>query len=70
MKLIEVTERYQCSDCGTLIRPGQPHTALKPRPHQSFAALIVHETLEQTDSRDGSHGEIYEAEVSTPGRTL
>lgn len=69
MELIDVTERYkdrygfdpkgrvfQCSECGTLIRPGQPHTALEPTPHQAFDALIVKEAPELTDALDGSHG--------------
>ena len=52
MELIDVTERYgnqfpaggrvyQCSECGTLLRSGQPHSALKPHPHQSLDALVV-----------------------------
>ena len=32
---------YQCTICGTRVRPGQPHTAESPRPHQTYEALIT-----------------------------
>ncbi len=84
MELIDVTARYQdrfpgggrvlqCSECGTLLRPGQPHSALKPTPHQSIGALIVIEPEEVTRALDGSHGEIYEDDGdgrSTAGRLV
>lgn len=67
--LIDVSERYrdrfpfdpdaqvlQCSVCGTLLRPGQPHHALRPTPHRALNALIVREHPDDTASRDGSHG--------------
>ena len=68
MELIDVTERYagrfpgggkvlQCSECGTLLRSGQPHSALKPTPHQSVGALVIVEAPEVTAAMDGSHGE-------------
>lgn len=31
----------QCVVCGTRVRPGQPHTAEAPRPHQTFEALFA-----------------------------
>jgi hypothetical protein len=32
---------WQCSECGTRVRRGQPHSALEPTPHMSYAALTV-----------------------------
>jgi len=32
---------YRCNGCGTRLRPGQPHTALEPYPHQTFAMLAA-----------------------------
>jgi hypothetical protein len=32
---------YRCNSCGTRLRPGQPHTALVPYPHQTFAMLAA-----------------------------
>ena len=36
----------RCSECDTLLRPGQPHTAFEPTPHVSLDALTVIEALE------------------------
>jgi hypothetical protein len=53
MELIKLEDgTLQCSECGTRIRPGQPHTAIEPTPHQSYEALTVNrapdfEALEQ-----------------------
>jgi hypothetical protein len=33
----------QCTDCGTYLRAGQPHTATLPFPHQSLDMLTVEE---------------------------
>ena len=30
---------WRCCGCGTRLRPGQPHTALVPYPHQTFELL-------------------------------
>jgi len=35
----------QCSECGTRLRTGQPHTGLEPIPHTSLDALTVIEAL-------------------------
>ena len=32
---------WRCSCCGTRVRSGQPHTAVEPRPHQTFGALTT-----------------------------
>ena len=57
MELIRQADgSLKCSECSTLLRSGQPHTALEPTPHQSLEALVVYETLEEMDSKDGSHG--------------
>jgi len=32
-----------CSVCGTYLRTGQPHSGLKPEPHQSLDMLTVYE---------------------------
>lgn len=47
---------FSCAICGTRIRPGQPHSALEPEPHQTVGALVVHEYPRTTEARDGSHG--------------
>lgn len=31
----------QCSVCKTRLRPGQPHTALEPYPHQTLLAMGI-----------------------------
>lgn len=36
---------FVCRHCGTRLRLGQPHSALKPWPHQNLDALIVHERI-------------------------
>lgn len=73
MELIDVSERYadrfsafdpkprvwQCSDCGCLVRQGQPHIGLKPRPHEAFDALLVTASRRSLEAQDGSHGEMY-----------
>ena len=32
---------FQCSACGTRLRSGQPHSATRPWPHSTLAALVV-----------------------------
>ncbi len=43
---------YRCRACGTLVKPGQTHYALKPKPHASLAALIVREKLPTLEASD------------------
>jgi hypothetical protein len=43
---------WQCDTCGERVRTGQPHTALVPWPHQSYAALIVTMTREELERED------------------
>lgn len=38
-----------CTECGTRVRDGQPHTAMRPRPHATLGALIRVESLEDAD---------------------
>lgn len=33
-------DTYQCEHCGTRLRPGQPHSALEPIPHQTYRAVM------------------------------
>ncbi len=51
-----LTENKQCRFCGTYLKPGQPHTALEPIPHETYEMLIAFETDAQTRAKDGSHG--------------
>ncbi len=37
---------YQCQACGTRVRPGQPHSATLPHPHQTYDALTVVEVAD------------------------
>jgi len=36
---------FECSECGTRLRIGQPHTALQPKPHVTLDALTVLEPM-------------------------
>lgn len=47
------TPTMQCLVCGTRLRPGQPHSALKPEPHQTIAPLIVPESLDPEEHQTG-----------------
>jgi hypothetical protein len=42
---------FGCYHCGTRLKEGQPHTALRPYPHQSLTTLVKTEKL--TDELDG-----------------
>jgi hypothetical protein len=39
----------RCEVCGTLLRPGQPHSAVEPEPHQTLDMLTVVEPLPVED---------------------
>lgn len=39
----------RCEVCGTLLRSGQPHSALEPVPHQTLDMLTVVEPLSVED---------------------
>lgn len=32
---------YQCDECGTRLRPCQPHSAMEPHPHQTLLAMEI-----------------------------
>lgn len=34
---------HKCGVCGTTLRPGQPHSSLRPRAHQSIDMLTVYD---------------------------
>lgn len=38
---VEGSEAKVCLACGTRLRPGQPHSALKPWPHEALNMLMV-----------------------------
>ena len=39
----------RCEVCGTLLRPGQPHSGVEPEPHQTLDMLTVVEPLPVED---------------------
>jgi hypothetical protein len=39
----------RCEVCGTLLRPGQPHSAVEPEPHQTLDMMTVVEPLPVED---------------------